>query len=166
MNDAIRGDGTFARALEAVGRLAGVGFLPIVTTMQSWEDRDTGRILKAFRDLLAGVGYDRVRLKILPPLRIGAEVARARGYSEGERVTPEMMVDYPADLLLCSRARLVTHRGVWVCPILLDYDSGRIGDTLESAVAAPARLAEQACYTCWVHGAVCSNMPGFVQDFS
>ena len=166
MNDAIRGDGTFARVLEAVGRLAEVGFLPIVTTMQTWEDHDTGRILNAFRDLLAGVGYDRVRLKILPPLRIGGEVARARGYSHTERVTPEMMVDYPADLLLCSRARLVTHRGVWVCPILLDYDSGRIGDTLDSAGAAPAILTEQACYTCGVHGAVCSNMPGFAQDFS
>ena len=166
MNDVIRGEGTFARALESVGRLAEVGFLPIVTTMQTWEDHDTRRILNAFRDLLAGVGYHRARLKILPPLRIGSEVARARGYSEAERVTPEMMVDYPADFLLCSRARLVTHRGVWVCPILLDYDSGRICDTIDSAAAAPARLTEQACYTCWVHGAVCSNMPGFAQDFS
>ena len=25
----------------------------------------------------------------------------------------------------------------------------------------PAVLAEQACFTCWVNGAVCSNMPGF-----
>jgi hypothetical protein len=60
----------------------------------------------------------------------------------------------------------VTHSGVWACPILLDYQSARLGATLDEAVAAPARLSEQACHTCWVNGAICSNMPGFTQDFS
>ena len=166
MNDAIRGDGSFDRALAAVGRLAAAGFLPIITTMQTWPDAETDSILETFREVLAGVGYDRPRLKILPPLRIGAEAARDRGYEEVERVTPEMMADYPEDLLLCSSARLVTAAGVWACPILLDYSSGRLGDSLAEAVAAPARLEEQACYTCWVNGAICSNMPGFTADFA
>jgi AdoMet-dependent heme synthase len=161
MNDAIRGDGSFDRAVAAVGRLAAAGFLPIVTTMQSWPDAETDRILADFRSLLAGVGYDRARIKILPPLRIGAEAVRDRGYDEAESVTFDMMSDYPAELLLCSSARLVTSSGVWACPILLDYESGRVGDTLEEGVAQPARLAEQACYTCWINGAICSNMPGF-----
>ena len=147
-----------------VKSLASAGFLPIITTMQTWDDGETDRILEGFRALLAGVGYDRPRLKILPPLRIGAEAERDRGYDAYERVTQEMMADYPAELLLCSSARLVTAEGVWVCPILLDYDSGRLGDTLEEAVAAPAALAEQACYTCWVNGAICSNLPGFAAD--
>lgn len=166
MNDAIRGEGTFERALESVARLVAAGFLPIVTTMQTWDDAETDRILTAFRRLLADVGYERARLKVLPPLRIGEEAERGGAYSDHERVTREMMIGYPADLLLCSRARLVTHRGVWVCPILLDLDSARVGDDLDTAVAVPARLTEQACYTCWVHGAVCSNMPTGVQDFS
>jgi len=164
MNDAIRGKGSFDRAIDAVGRLASAGFLPIVTTMQTWPDADTDRVLGHFRSLLADVGYGRARLKILPPLRIGAEAARDRGYTEFERVTSEMMVDYPADLLLCSGARLVTTSGVWACPILLDYQSGRLADTLDEAVRVPAVLAEQACFTCWVNGAVCSNMPGFAAE--
>jgi uncharacterized Fe-S cluster-containing radical SAM superfamily protein len=164
MNDAIRGEGSFARAIDAVGRLASVGFLPIITTMQTWPESETERILGHFRSVLAEVGYDRPRLKILPPLRIGAEAARDRGYDEFERVTPDMMTEYPAELLLCSGARLVTASGVWACPILLDYDSGRLADTLDEAAAVPAVLAEQACYTCWVNGAICSNMPGFAVD--
>lgn len=164
MNDAIRGDGSFDRAIAAVGRLAAAGFLPIITTMQTWPEVETDPILSAFRGVLGEVGYDRPRLKILPPLRIGAEASRDRGYDEYERVTREMMAEYPAELLLCSSARLVTASGVWACPILLDYDSGRLANTLEEAATRPAVLAEQACYTCWVHGAICSNMPGFAAD--
>lgn len=164
MNDAIRGDGSFDRAIAAVGRLAAAGFLPIITTMQTWPEVETDPILSAFRGVLGEVGYDRPRLKILPPLRIGAEASRDRGYDEYERVTHEMMAEYPAELLLCSSARLVTASGVWACPILLDYDSGRLANTLEEAATRPAVLAEQACYTCWVHGAICSNMPGFAAD--
>ncbi len=164
MNDAIRGEGTFERAMEAVGRLARVGFLPIVTAMQTWPDEQTDRILRSFRRVLAEVGYDRPRLKILPPLRIGAEAERDRPYADVERVNHEMMSGYPADQLLCSSARLVTAAGVWACPILLDYDSARLGDTLKEAVRRPARLAEQACYTCWVNGAICANLPGFTAD--
>jgi len=166
MNDAIRGEGSFERAVGAVGRLAAAGFLPIITTMQSWDDSKTDRILHDFRVLLTTVGYERARLKILPPLLMGGEADRDRGYDEAERVTSAMMVDYPAELLLCSSARLVTHSGVWVCPILLGHESGKMGSSLEEAVRSPARLAEQACYTCWVNGAICSNMPGYSADFT
>ncbi len=164
MNDAIRGAGSFERAIGAVGRLAAAGFLPIITTMRTWEDAETDGMLGAFRKALAAVGYDRPRIKILPPLRIGAEADRDRPYSDVEFVDHDMMSDYPAEQLLCSGARLVTAEGVWACPILLDYPSGRLGDTLNEAAARPARLAEQACYTCWVNGAICSNMPGFTAD--
>ena len=165
MNDAIRGEGSFDRALAAVGRLAEAGFLPIITTMRTWEDSETDAVLEAFGELLADVGYYRPRLKILPPLHIGAEAERTRGYEDVERVTREMMAEYPAELLLCSGARLVTASGVWVCPILLDDPTAKLGETLQEAVEAPARLGAQACYTCWVNGAICSNMPGFT-DFS
>lgn len=166
MNDAIRGEGSFERALGAVGRLATAGFLPIITTMQTWPDAETDAILAEFRDVLHTVGYERARLKILPPLRIGGEAQRDRGYERAERVTEEMMATYPEERLLCSSARLVTSDGVWACPILLDYPSGKVGSTLDEAVIAPAHLSEQACYTCWVNGAICSNMPGVATDFT
>ena len=165
-NDAIRGAGTFARAMEGVRRLVDAGFLPIITTMQSWPDAQTDRILGGFRAALAEVGYSRPRIKILPTLRMGAESERTRGYMTTERVTPSMMAGYDADLLLCSRARLVTSRGILPCPILADEPGAKLADGLEESMAAPARLTEQACYTCYVHGAICANLPGFTTDFS
>lgn len=157
MNDAIRGDGTFARCIEGVRRLVDAGFLPIITAMRSWPDAQTGRILGGFRRLLADIGYDRPRLKIIPPLLIGEEARRTRGYAPSMRVTHEMLHGFDLDQLLCTRARLVTATGVHVCPILLDEPDARVGDTLGEAVARPASLSEQACHTCYINGSICAN---------
>jgi molybdenum cofactor biosynthesis enzyme MoaA len=158
-NDAIRGTGTFARTLEGVQRLVSAGFLPIVSAMQSWPDAEHERTLERFRDILAGVGYTRARLKIMPPLLIGAEAGRNRAYEPAERVTHEMLQGYDLDQLLCTRGRLATARGVYSCPILPDFESARLGDTLAEAVARPAALGEQACFTCYVSGTICANVP-------
>lgn len=159
MNDEIRGEGSFDRAMEGVERLVAAGFLPIITCMQTWEDGETERILGDFRDLLRGIGYGRARLKILPPLRIGAEAERTHGYEEDERVTHEMLHGFDLSELLCTKARLVTADGVYVCPILLDTPSARLGDTVAEAAGKPAELSEQACYTCYVSGSICANLP-------
>lgn len=156
-NDPIRGEGTFARAMEGVGALAAVGFRPIITAMQSWPSEEMQCMLQAFRDALGAIGYEEPRLKILPPLLIGEEAERNRSYSDCERVTHEMLHGYDLDQLLCSSARLVTANGVYACPILLDYPSARLADTLAEAVVLDAPLAESACYTCYTNGAICSN---------
>ena len=114
-------------------------------------------MLRSFRDALGEVGYADPRLKVLPPLLIGEEAERNRGYRPDERVTHEMMHGYDLDQLLCTRARLVTATGVYACPILLDYPSARLADTLSEAVGMDASLGESACYTCYVNGAICSN---------
>ena len=157
INDAIRGEGTFERAMDGVGSLVAAGFRPIITTMQSWPCEEMPCMLRAFRDALGRVGYTEPRLKVLPALLIGEEANRNRGYSPDERVTHEMMHGYDIDQLLCTRARLVTAAGVYACPILLDYPSARLADTLTEAVGVGASLGESACYTCYVNGAICSN---------
>ena len=107
--------------------------------------------------LLRRQGYDRPRLKILPTLRIGAEADRQRGYFPEERVTPEMMEGYDPSLLICSHSRIVTSRGVYVCPILIEAPDARLGGSLQEALTA-FPLRHQACYTCYQYGALCSNV--------
>ncbi len=156
-NDPIRGEGTFDRAMDGVANLVAAGFRPIITAMQSWPCEEMACTLQAFNDALGKVGYTDPRLKILPPLLIGEEADRNRGYQPCERVTHEMMHGYDLNQLLCTRARLVTASGVYACPILLDYPSARLADTLADAVTIDAPLAEAACYTCYTNGAICSN---------
>ena len=157
INDPIRGEGTFERAMSGVGEVAAAGFRPIITAMQSWPGEQTECMLRAFRDALGAVGYENPRLKILPPLLIGEEAARNRGYTPCERVTHEMLHGYDLSQLLCTSARLVTANGVYACPILLDYPSARLADTVTEAVRIDAPLGEAACYTCYANGAICSN---------
>ncbi len=159
MNDDIRGEGAFRRCMEGVEALVEEGFLPIITCMRSWPEEDTEHYLEGFRELLGEVGYHRPRIKILPPLLMGEEAERTRGYDETERVTQTMMEGFDESQLLCTRARLVTARGVYACPILLESPSARLGNTVGEAAARPASLKESACYTCYLSGAICSNTP-------
>jgi molybdenum cofactor biosynthesis enzyme MoaA len=158
-NDPVRGVGTFARTLVGIRRLVGHGFLPILTVTRTRDDQDDAMLFAGFVRLLREQGYERPRVKLLPTLRIGAEADRQRGYRPDERVTTEMMADYDADQLICSHSRVVTDRGVFVCPILIEAPDARLGDTLAQAHAAYP-LRHHACFTCYQYGALCSNPSG------
>lgn len=162
-NDPIRGEGTFQRAMEGVRRLLYHGFLPILTATQVWPPEEDERVRRAFVARLRALGYERPRLKILPSLRIGREAVRSRGYGEDEWVTEAMLEGYDRSQLLCASSRVVTSRGVHVCPILVDHPGSRLGATLAEA-DRPFALRHQACHTCWLHGAICTNYGGIGED--
>ncbi len=163
INDPIRGEGTFERAMDGVRRLLDAGFLPIITATQVWAPGRDEEVRSGFVERLREVGYANPRLKILPSLRIGREAVRDRGYTEYERVTAEMLDGYDESQLLCASSRIITSRGVHVCPILIEAPDSRLGSTLDEA-ARPFELRHSACYTCWLHGAICSNYGGIGQD--
>jgi MoaA/NifB/PqqE/SkfB family radical SAM enzyme len=156
-NDRIRGQGSFARAMEGVKRLVDGGFLPIITMAQTWDDADAPAVYQRMRQALLDLGYTRPRVKLLPSLKIGAEALRDRGYRDDERVTPEMMHDYDASQLICAYSRIVTDRGVHVCPILIEQADSVLDQSVEAAMKKDYAIRHQACYTCWLHGAICSN---------
>jgi len=159
-NDPIRGEGTFEKALEGVRMLVEAGFLPIITMAQTWPEEENTRVFETFVTTLKETGYQRPRIKILPTLHLGMEAERSRPYSQAERISEEMMEGYDSNQLLCSRSRTVTDRGVAVCPLLIETPGAHLGDTLEDA-SGPFRLDQGACYTCYVHGAICSNIGGW-----
>ncbi|HEY7472797.1 MAG TPA: radical SAM protein [Gemmatimonadota bacterium] len=158
-NDALRGAGTFERAMAGLDLLLAHGFLPIVTVVRTWDPDAEPEVYARFAAELRARGCRQPRLKTMPTLRIGAEAERAGGYREDERVTGGMLAGYDLDQLVCAHARVVTDRGIWVCPILLDAPDGNLGADLTTAAATPFGLSHAACHTCWQHGAICAN-PG------
>ena len=158
-HDALRGDGTFERAMAGLEVLLANGFLPIVTVVQTGDSGTEPEVYARFVAMLRARGCDQPRLKTMPALRIGAEAERAGGYRDDERVTAGMLTAYDLDQLVCAHARVVTDRGIWVCPILLDAPDGNLGNDLSAAARAPFALRHAACHTCWQHGAICAN-PG------
>lgn len=156
INDPVRGERTFERAMRGVGLLVEHGFLPIITMTRVWDEAEEQQILEQFRDVLKSHGYTRPRIKVLPRLQIGAEAQRTAGYGVHDRVTSEMMADFDESQLICNHSRVVTDRGVYVCPILLDYPDANLGNTLEDA-ATSYPLRHGACFTCYQYGAICTN---------
>ncbi|MGI9430479.1 MAG: radical SAM protein [Bythopirellula sp.] len=155
-NDPIRGEGTFVRAIEGVRKLVAHGFLPIITATRTWADAEEQQVVSQFIATLQLAGYQRPRLKILPSLQIGAEAERTHGYRDSERVTRRMMKGFDASQLVCEHSRVVTDRGIYVCPILLESTDAKLGETLGESTA-PYALSHGACYTCYQYGAICSN---------
>src|SRR5262249_28987347 len=147
-NDPVRGPGTFDRAMRGVRQLLAHGFLPIITVARTQDDIDDAALYDGFVSMLRANGYDRPRVKILPTLRIGAEAERQRGYRKEERVTPEMMEGFDPGTLVCNYSRIVTDRGVYVCPILIEAPDAHLGATLDEAMTAYP-LRHHACYTCY-----------------
>jgi hypothetical protein len=49
---------------------------------------------------------------------------------------------------------MVTGRGVWVCPILVNEPAGKMGERLADALG-DYPLEHPACWTCHVYGVSC-----------
>jgi AdoMet-dependent heme synthase len=155
-NDPIRGFGTFRRIMLGIKLLLDGGFLPIITAMRSWPiDQDEDQ-LGGFEIALAKIGYKYPRIKLLPSLKIGQEALRQHGYSECHYITKSMMEAYDRSQLMCSNSRIVSSRGVHVCPILVDQPDSLLGARLSDA-KDKFELRHQACLTCYQYGALCSN---------
>lgn len=153
-NDAIRGRGAFRKAIEGVRQLARAGFDPAICVTRVDDAETNDDIVRAFSALLADSGVSRSRIKILEPFRIGAESDRSRPYGDADRVTRAMMEGYPAERLQCSTSRMVTERGVWVCPILVNEERARMGETIAETLR-PFPLYSGACWTCHRFGVSC-----------
>ena len=155
-NDPIRGIGTFDRAMDGVQKLVQHGFLPIITAARTWPIENDRETVGAFASMLKARGYDRPRLKILPTLHIGAEETRSHGYQHDERVTAEMLDGYDQSQLVCEHSRIVTDRGIAVCPILIESPDSLLGQSLTDSLR-PYAIQHGACWTCYQFGAICSN---------
>jgi sulfatase maturation enzyme AslB (radical SAM superfamily) len=153
-NDPIRGAGTFDRILAGVRNLAAAGINPVITVTEVCAEAATDAGKERFFTLLRGLGLDRPRLKVLPVFQIGAEAERGGAYESWQRLRDGGVPDGGWDHLQCSSCRMVTDQGVWVCPILVNEPSARMGETLADTLGS-FPLSHPACWTCHVHGVSC-----------
>ena len=153
-HDAIRGAGVWDRVMIGLRNLAEVGINPSITVTEAADGIATSEGRARFLDVIRSFGFTKPRLKVLPLFRIGAEAARTRAYADWERVAELGEAD--AAVLQCSSCRMVTSKGVYVCPILIDSDDARMGESIAETLR-PFPLAHGACHTCWVTGRSCTT---------
>ena len=151
-HDAIRGAGVWDRVMIGFRKLGEFGINPVITVTEAADGvrGDEGRA--RFLELIRSFGFTKPRLKVLPLFRIGAEEKRTRAYADWERI--EVLNEADAEVLQCSSCRMVTSKGVYVCPILIETPEARMGSTLAETLR-PFPLRYGACHTCWVEGVSC-----------
>jgi molybdenum cofactor biosynthesis enzyme MoaA len=154
VNDPIRGAGTFEKILAGVRNLAEAGLNPVITVTEACDGAASAEGREQFLDWMKGIGLPRPRLKILSLFRIGAEEQRLRAYESWETLRGRHLTEDEAEKLQCSSCRMVTSKGVYVCPILIDEPAARMGETL-SETLRPFQLAHSACFTCHEYGVTC-----------
>jgi MoaA/NifB/PqqE/SkfB family radical SAM enzyme len=155
-NDPIRGKHTFERILAGARNLLRHGINPIftVTTVHAEHAEVEGRL--QFMDVLRDQGFSPPRIKLIPPFKIGREERRDRGYQDDEVLSEGDLWEDEAWMLQCGSCRMVTAKGVYPCPILIEEEGAHMGDNLEDALG-PIKLGHPACYTCHVEGFSCRS---------
>lgn len=153
-NDPIRGAGTFERILAGVRNLHEAGLNPVITVTEVCREATTDSGKERFFALLRSMGIERPRLKVLPVFQIGAEAERGGAYESWQQLNEENHPEEGWDHLQCSACRMVTDQGVWVCPILVNEPTAKMGETLADTLGA-FPLEHPACWTCHVYGVSC-----------
>src|SRR5262249_36090619 len=111
-NDRVRGEGSWARAVQAIARLDARGLVPIVTATEILGGGGA-ELYERFRTFLLGLGIRKPRVKLIPVFPVGRLAGRA-----GDVLTEEMLEGFDRGLLQCAETRVVADGGVYACPIL------------------------------------------------
>ena len=156
-NDQIRGMGSFKRAIRGIQSLVHAGFNPIIT-VADWSKygKFTKEMAEGFHSLERSLNIPQLRLKKLPLVLLGRCAEFVRPYDESERVTEKCFDNYPMDNLQCTTSRIVTSKGVFVCPILIAAPKAWMGWTLGESLGSYT-MESPACYTCRTSGLTCKN---------
>jgi len=156
LNDRTRGENSFSKAIEGITNLSSFGFSPILTVTRNWDEGKDKEIEKSFKNFLKSLNVPDPRIKILPEFLLGQLAVNTRNYLDHEHVTKKCFENYAITNLQCSMSRMATKTGVYVCPILVDNDKAKMGDTIEEALH-PFPLTHSACYTCRITGMSCKS---------
>jgi hypothetical protein len=126
----------------------------VVTVTEACEGASTAPGRTRFLELLRSIGLTQPRLKVMPILRLGAETGRTRAYESWETLRGRTLARNEAEALVCTSGRMVTSKGVYVCPILIDSPGARMGESLGETLG-PFELSHRACFTCHEQGLSC-----------
>jgi MoaA/NifB/PqqE/SkfB family radical SAM enzyme len=154
INDPIRGAGTFEKILAGIRNVAAAGLNPVVTVTEACGEAASAEGRGRFLEWMRSIGLPRPRLKVLSLFRIGAEESRLRAYESWETLRGRHLTEEEAETLQCSSCRMVTSRGVYVCPILIEEPEARMGETLAETLR-PFELKYSSCFTCHEYGVTC-----------
>ena len=143
-NDALRGRGSFRKALLAIFSLLKYEFNPIISVV-NYKNREQTHIFEEFQKYFSKKGFvlDDINLKIIPFFDKN---------KEDEQVEIEEIKN---DNLDCKNSRIISQNGVYACPILVNDYRARLGSNINDC----SRVNYLDCEKC----SICVNSGQKVQ---
>lgn len=159
-HDAGRGEGMFDSALEGLWALHRMGFK--VSVARQWiEGEDSGDVESRFRDLFEHHGLPAdIRLVSFPDFHPPGRAVETPAITEHCMTTYHTAESRAA--FMCASSRMVVKHGgrmrVYACTLVDDDTSYDLGGTLTESLGRRVILRHHRCYSCFRHGASCSEM--------
>ncbi len=121
-NDALRGRGSFRKALGAISSLLKYEFNPIISVV-NYQNKSRREIFEEFKDFFDKKGFkiDDINLKIIPFFKPNYE---------GGQI--EFLENINIEKLDCFNSRIISQNGVYSCPMLVDDYRKRLGSSLNN----------------------------------
>ena len=140
-NDAIRGRGSYRKAVNAINSLSKYGFNPIVQTTNYYKESEKN-LKNGFKNLYEKLGleFQDINLKISPLFN---------NFKEENHNFEELKAD--ERLLDCASARILTSSGIYSCPQLAGDFRARSGPDIGN-FSKKCTLDTKFCTTCLKHG--------------
>lgn len=144
-NDALRGRGSFRKAINAIMSLLKYEFNPIISVV-NYKNRPYEEIFDEFRKYFSqkGVDLEEINLKIIPFFN-----------KTDETIQVEMIENIDIRKLDCYSSRVISKTGVYSCPMLTDDYRARLGSNLNNC----ARINYLDCEKC----SICTKAGAKVQ---
>ena len=139
-NDAIRGRGSFRKALLAVQNLYKYDFNPIITVTDYYKEKREV-MFEGFQELCRKFDFEigQINLKIIPYFDFNPSTFKQ---IEEENINTEK--------LDCKNSRIMSAKGIFSCPILCNDFRARSGYSIENC-ARRVYLDTEKCYICAKH---------------
>ncbi|MBE7707761.1 MAG: radical SAM protein [Cyanobacteria bacterium SIG27] len=144
-NDALRGRGSFRKAIAAIASLLKYEFNPIISVV-NYQNKEKIQIFEEFQAFFSKKGFilDDINLKIIPYFKKSDEIEQL-----------EMLDEINIQKLDCSNSRVVSQNGVYSCAMLVGDYRARLG----SSLADCSRVNYLDCEKCLI----CVNANSKVQ---
>ena len=159
-HDAGRGEGMFARAMEGLRALHELGF-NISVANQLLPDLTPETVSARFREVFrtASLPEDLLRIEFPEFHSPGAQV-------KSPHITEHCMTDFHTEearrSFMCAFSKMIAKSDgrlrVYACTLVDDDPDYMLGETLTEAMQMAVSMKHHRCYSCFRHGASCSEM--------
>ncbi|HKL26955.1 MAG TPA: radical SAM protein [Desulfuromonadales bacterium] len=158
-HDRARGRGSFAKALDTLGRLHQAGFGVSIARLKR-PDEDSAAVDRAYEPFLSVAGVP----KDIPIIKF-PEFHRPGSQSNVPEITETCMTRYLSGeqraAFMCNFSKMIVRKngtcGVYACTLVDDISSFDLGPTLKAAMEKRVMLGHHRCYACFTGGANCSE---------